>query len=332
MISSAHTLASCSLACVLVVVVGCGDESGSGTAGGGAGAATAGGSGATGSGSSSATTTTQGPATGSSTTGQGGAGGGSTPSPGCGLADPPSGELTIDVGGVTGDYVISVPAAYDPEHPYPLGFAFHGAGRTGPQCQAGDCAGFQSVMQDDAILVYMTSIAGPSWGDDFDQNSDFFEAVLGHVLESYCIDVDRVFAAGTSSGAHFSNVVGCRFGDRLLAIAPVAGYLPQSDGCVDNVAALVIHGYADPSFPLGEEARDFWRDQNGCTAETVPTIAEVHASVLATDESYACADYQGCNPGLPVTWCEHSEGGYDGTTHGWPLVGGQLIWDFVSAL
>jgi hypothetical protein len=32
------------------------------------------------------------------------------------------------------------------------------------------------------------------------------------------------------------------------------------------------------------------------------------------------------------TWCEHSEGGYDGSTHGWPLFGGQQIWDFVSAL
>src|SRR5688572_5143224 len=109
--SFTQTLASCSLACVLAIVAGCGDESGTGAAGAGAGATSA--SGPVGSGSSS-TTTTQGPATGSSTTGQGGAGGGSTPSPGCGLADPPTGEQTIDVGGVTGDYVISVPVGYDP--------------------------------------------------------------------------------------------------------------------------------------------------------------------------------------------------------------------------
>jgi hypothetical protein len=71
---------------------------------------------------------------------------------------------------------------------------------------------------------------------------------------------------------------------------------------------------------------------NGCSADTTPSIDEVHASAEATAESHGCAVYQGCDAGLRVTWCEHSEGGYDGSTHGWPLFGGQQIWDFVSAL
>jgi poly(3-hydroxybutyrate) depolymerase len=266
-------------------------------------------------------------------TGSGGSGGGSSvkPSAGCGMSNPPSGDLSIDVGGKTGSYVLSLPGDYDPAKPYPLGFAFHGFGRTGPQCQAGDCAGFQSVMENEAVLVYMTSSAGKGW-DDFDAESAFFETVLDHVLASYCIDESRVFAAGTSSGAHFSNVLGCRFGDRLAAIAPVAGYLPQKEGCVDRVPALIIHGIDDPSFGAGVEARDFWRTRNGCSADTTPSIDEVHAGAEATPESHGCAVYQGCDVGLPVTWCEHSEGGYDGSTHGWPLFGGQQIWDFVSAL
>jgi poly(3-hydroxybutyrate) depolymerase len=249
------------------------------------------------------------------------------------MANPPSGMLTIDVGGQSGQYLVSLPPTYDPSKPYPLGFAFHGSGRTGPDCQAGDCAGFQSVMGDKAVLVYMTALNGPGW-DDFDLNSTFFSAVLDRVLATTCIDTGRVFAAGTSSGAHFTNVIGCRFGDRLLAIAPVAGYLPQKTGCVGNVAALVIHGVFDSHVPFsdGEEARDFWHAQNHCSDTTVPPIADIHASVVATPESHGCADYQGCDAGLPVTWCEHSEGGYDGSTHGWPLFGGQRIWDFVSAL
>jgi poly(3-hydroxybutyrate) depolymerase len=315
-------------ALALVALWGCAEEPGEAASGAaGSGVAGAGGAGAGGSGAGGV-----GAAGGSGGTGMGG--GGPTKSAGCGLLDPASGELTIDVGGQDGAYVVSLPAGYDPDTAYPLGFAFHGAGRTGPQCMAGDCAGFQSVMQDQAVLVYMTSIAGPSWGDDFNLNADFFVAVLDHMLGGYCIDVDRVFAAGTSSGAHFSNVLGCRFGDRLAAIAPVAGYLPESDGCVDRVAALVIHGISDyhVAFSSGEEARDFWRARNGCGADTSPPISEVHAAVVATAESHGCAVYQGCEAGLPVTWCEHSEGGYDGSTHGWPLFGGQQIWDFVSAL
>ena len=103
---------------------------------------------------------------------------------------------------------------------------------------------------------------------------------------------------------------------------------------VDLVAALVIHGWADYHVPPsdGETARDFWRMRNGCSDVTVPPIADVHAAVMTTPETHGCAEYQGCDPGLPVVWCEHSEGGYDGSTHGWPLFGGQQIWDFVSTL
>jgi hypothetical protein len=64
----------------------------------------------------------------------------------------------------------------------------------------------------------------------------------------------------------------------------------------------------------------------------VPTIAEVHAAAVATAESHGCAAYQGCAPGPDVVWCEHSEGGYDGSTHGWPLFGGRQIRDFVWTL
>lgn len=308
---------------VLAALSGCGGDSA------GAGGAT-----------SSATTTVGGPGSTSTTSAQTSSVSGATTSStgggamsaGCGLANPASGPLTIDVGGQMGQYVVSIPAAYDPTKPLPLGFAFHGSGRTGPECQAGDCAGFQTVMQDKAVLVYMTALNGPGW-DDFDLNSTFFSAVLDKMLASYCIDPGRVFAAGTSSGAHFSNVVGCRFGDRLLAIAPVAGYLPETN-CVDRVAALVIHGVSDTHVPFtdGEQARDFWRMRNNCSANTTPPIADIHASVTSTPESHGCATYQGCDAGLPVMWCEHSEGGYDGSTHGWPLFGGQQIWDFVSAL
>lgn len=261
---------------------------------------------------------------------------GAVGSAGCGMMNPASGPLTIDVQDQSGQYIVSLPASYDPHTPYPVGFAFHGRNRTGPNCQDGDCAGFQAAMEDEAILVYMTSLGGTGWEGDGEReiNAEFFEKVLDRLVENYCIDEGRVFAAGTSSGAHFVNVLGCRFGDRLLAIAPVAGYLPEKDDCVDRVAALVIHGIADVHVPFanGEEARDFWRARNACGEETVPTIAEVHAAVEGEPESHGCAAYQGCDDGLPVVWCEHSEGGYDGTTHGWPLFGGQQIREFVQGL
>lgn len=267
---------------------------------------------------------------------------GSTPiqkSAGCSVVGSMTGERTIDVDGQSGSYIVSIPTGYAADTAYPLGFAFHGYGRTHAECQQGDCAGFQSVMKEEAILVYMKSFS-EGWEQEAvrDQNAKFFETLLARVEAEFCVDENRVFVAGTSSGASFSNLLGCRYGDKLQAIAPVAGSLPEAEGCRGQVAFLGIHGIDDPhvTFAAGETARDFFLSQNQCTEATVPDLATVHTEIRASRDSnqtnQKCVDYQGCAADLPVRWCEHSEGGYDDSTHGWPTAGGQLIWDFVSSL
>jgi len=257
-------------------------------------------------------------------------------SAGCGRTSPATGDLTLTVGSDTLQYIVSIPANYDPTHPYPLGFGLHGANRTHTNCHDGDCAGFQTVMEDEAILVYPRSVSA-GWQDSTavrDRNLALFTATLDRMLAEYCVEVGRVFVAGTSSGATFSNILGCAMGDRIRAVIPVAGGLPSRAACVGTPAALVIHGVDDPHvlFSYGEDARNAYRIANGCDAETDPAIEDLHGRVVTNRESHECADYRGCDPGLPVRWCEHSEGGYDDSTHGWPLFGGTAIWEFVSAL
>lgn len=263
-----------------------------------------------------------------------------TPTPagsaGCGLASPATGQLTLTVGSDTLQYLVTIPENYDPMRAYPLGFGLHGANRTHTNCHDGDCAGFRTVMRNEAILVYTKSVSA-GWQDSNDvrdRNLDLFTAVLDKMLAEYCVETGRVFVAGTSSGATFSNILGCRMGDRIRAVIPVAGGLPSRNGCVGRPAALVIHGVDDPHvlFEYGEDARDAYRTANGCSDQTDPAIADLHGRVVLNRESHECADYRGCDPGLPVRWCEHSEGGYDDSTHGWPLFGGAEIWNFVSAL
>lgn len=261
-----------------------------------------------------------------------------TTSAGCTLRAPQqSGERRMLVHGDTGRYIVSFPPGYDGARPYPLGFAFHGYTRTHQNCQASDCEGFQKELGDRAILVYLKSF-GPGWtetGRD-EQNTQFFGAVLEELRKSACVDERRIFVAGTSSGARFANMVGCRYGDLLQAVAPVAG---QQMGlrCKGHPAALVIHGVDDPHilFSLGEELRDFYVSRNGCSPRTLPGIAAVHARIRQARDAHktdhACADYQDCRA-APVRWCEHSEGGYDDTTHGWPTAGGALIRDFLDQL
>lgn len=263
---------------------------------------------------------------------------------GCGKAAT-TGERALSIAGFEGRYYVSLPADYDSSTRYPLGFAFHGDGRNHFDCRDPDCYGFESELGPHAVRVYMQSLREPpdavesGWGDARDDNVAFFDAVLEAVTAELCIDDQRVFVAGTSSGAIFANVLGCRRGDRLLAVAPVAGSAPEVEDCVGTPAALVVHGVDDShvSFEKGQAARDFYAARNGCSTSTEPPLAAVHEDVRGDRdaeppvEAIACVDYTDCSS-APVRWCEHSYGGYDDSTHGWPPEGGQLIWDFVQGL
>ncbi|HYJ09203.1 MAG TPA: hypothetical protein VEX18_09335 [Polyangiaceae bacterium] len=272
---------------------------------------------------------------------------GAKPSKGCGKPAGPVGERQVAVGSQTGLYIVSLPKAYDPAKAYPLGFAFHGRTRSHKDCQQADCGGFQQAMSEEAVLVYMQSLrepgdAGSGWERPAERasNLQFFELVLGQLEADYCVDEQRIFLAGSSSGGNFANLLGCLHGDRFLAIAPVSGSLKDPPSCVGAPAALVIHGIDDSHITLdrGEQARENYRRRSGCSEATTPPLSEMHAQVRSARdqkpsvETLACVDYAGCAKGSALRWCEHSYGGWDNSTHGWPTVGGQVIWDFVKAL
>ena len=267
---------------------------------------------------------------------------------GCGKAPGPPGERRIQVEGRTGAFIVSIPGRYDSTRAYPLGFAFHGRNRNHVDCQQTDCAGVQSVMGEQALLVYMQSLREPldqqqggwEWPSEREDNVRFFQTVLSTMRDEYCVDPKRVFVAGGSSGGAFANLLGCRYADQLQAVAAVSGGWLEDEACTGVPAALLLHGIDDPHVPIarGELARESYRARQKCSATSTPPITDMHAAVRAARdaapgvETAQCVDYQGCSPGSGLRWCEHSFGGYDGTTHGWPPVGGQLIWDFVSRL
>lgn len=274
----------------------------------------------------------------SSGTGGDGMGGssGALNRPGCGKQNPAVGDLTMDLDGTQAHYIVTLPTNYDPTVALPLVFGFHGANRTAKDCQLGDCWGLRTALRDKAVLVYMKSPAGPGWTgpDEVEPSVKFFEETLRVAKESYCVDETRVFVAGTSSGANFANVLACRHGDLLRGVIPVAGSMPEAAACPGKgpVPALLIHGVDDDKVPLsdGIAARGQYRAWNGCSEQSVPEVPALHDRVTEERESHECAEYQGCKEGFPVVWCEHSEGGYDGSTHGWPKFGGEEIARFIE--
>jgi polyhydroxybutyrate depolymerase len=257
---------------------------------------------------------------------------GSRPSPGCGKANPPQGTRTIGGQSVS----VGLPPDYDANKAYPVAFGFHGFGRTNQHCLEGDCGGFRAAMQGRAVLVYIKSV-GAGWETDTrEQNLTLFNTVFAAVKNDYCVDENRVLAAGTSSGASFVNILACRLGNQLRVVSPVAGTLANNEraNCKAPPALVMVHGVRDGSFGGGQQARNFFAEKSGCAGSTVPPLADMHGRLMAASaarrETIECVDYVGCTS-APLKWCEHSYGGYDGSTHGWPPAASPMIFDFLLA-
>jgi poly(3-hydroxybutyrate) depolymerase len=166
-----------------------------------------------------------------------------TPSAGCGSAtNPATGQLSMTIRGNRADYLVTLPPNYSATAPSPLIFGFHGRNRTYLQFEQVDASQIRTLLENRAVMVFPQSQGGPGWNFDAEvpPSIDFFEALYTQMLANYCVDTSHVFAVGHSSGAYFSDILACRYGDRLRGIGDVSGAL-QETNCVGNVAALLVH-------------------------------------------------------------------------------------------
>jgi polyhydroxybutyrate depolymerase len=255
-------------------------------------------------------------------------------SAGCGKTGAATGQLTgqtITVAGQTRTYALSVPAGYTGFAPLALVLVWHGANIDGNLART--LFNLESKSGGAAIFVYPDGLAASGW-DVSPGSADLqlFENLVSSMSSDYCIDPNRIFSTGHSTGAVMTNSLGCDYGDVIRAIAPASGTPPGTGArttCTGKVAALIAHGENDPLIPLsrGEANRDFWIAQNGCTSRTAAWAPEP-----------ACLEYQGCQSDLPVVWCVHDGG------HAWPSLsygcdtdggtcidGGAAIWSFFSS-
>ena len=85
-------------------------------------------------------------------------------------------------------------------------------------------------------------------------------------------------------------------------------------GGTTPIAYFGSHGTNDPTIPIamGRMVRDTFRMRNHCTTTTV----------AATQAG--CVDYQGCDAGKPVSWCEFDD------MHEPPPYSGDVLWKFLS--
>ena len=240
-------------------------------------------------------------------------------SSGCGSSSGfTAGERTIMSNGMERTYFLKIPENYDPLKPYPLIFGFHGASGDYSSFTEGHYD-FQSVVGEEAILVFPNGLPNDAGLTQWDHVGDliFFDDLYQELEANLCFDTSKVFATGHSAGGGFTHTLGCKRGNVLRAIAPVAGSLLDYGNCIGQVAVIQIHGSNDRTVPLGliRPARDYWITINSCdkavTQEGIDPI---------------CETYDKCDADFPVHYCEH-----DGA-HEWPDFASDAIVNFFQTL
>ncbi len=183
------------------------------------------------------------------------------------------------------------------------------------------------------------TVDDPSLADDV----GFTAALLDDVEADLCVDRTRIFAMGMSNGGMFVSTLACALGDRIAAVAPVAGVHLLSDCDGRPVPLIATHGTADPVVPLDDRGGGFgalgdllgltdgaaaplrmfdavvgtpamswvesWAKRNGCSLDE-PEVTVVETGVERTA-------YAGCDEGGDVVLQAIEGGG-----HVWPTAPG----------
>jgi polyhydroxybutyrate depolymerase len=233
---------------------------------------------------------------------------------GCGRPVTPGASMqTVVVGGVERTYLLVVPPAVAAAAPNPVVMGLHGGSDT-----AQNASRYMGLSSGDPVLYvypqapYWPEAGGVAWNvDPAGVDFPYFDALLADLGARHCVDTTRIFAAGQSNGAFMVNSLACFRPGLLRAIAPVAGGGPQTTRCPEGVAAMIVHGSADTTVPIGSGrwSRDHWLARNGDTG----------APPVPADPS-PCVSHPGSS--RPVLWCQHGGG------HSWPSWAGAAIRGF----
>jgi len=265
------------------------------------------------------------------------------PSKGCGVTN---GAKTITTGGMsvmsglatstklniklsdgsTREYIIDIPANYDPTKPYRLVFSWHQAygsdvgnangqypAFNGPNFDAAHYAFFglkraATDAGDSAIFVAPEGIGNLPW--DYKRDVVLFDDLLALVDANLCIDDSRVFSTGFSFGAMMSYALSITRQTKLRAVVAMAAAnynLPNepTDSNAAPIAYMGTTGMSDGTCPWGtdtmggkacnlQHAKD-----NNCTIPSGNNIP----TTTAGSKKYVCYDFAGCKAGYPVKTC-----------------------------
>ena len=183
-------------------------------------------------------------------------------------------HVWLEVGEHRREYLIHVPESYDGKRKVPVLFMFHGSGGSSDETYRAtgwnlksDEKGFLAVFpngfpNDEGMRVWNDGRrAMESPMDDV----AFTRTMLEDLGARFQIDHKRIYVVGFSNGAGLSDRLAQELGDRIAAIAPVAGRIGNPDSpIVRPVPAFAVVGTQDAGYPNDTRSAERWAALLSC--------------------------------------------------------------------
>ena len=283
---------------------------------------------------------------------------------------------SIIVGGLTRTYLIHIPPSHDKTKSMPLVIALHGGGGSGKNMVKLTRGGFDALSDQKGFVVVYPDGIEKNWNDgrsgeeegyrahkDKIDDVGFISALIDHLINKLNINPKRIYITGMSNGAIMSYRLACELTEKITAIAPVAGNMPQKlyPSCSPSrpISVLAINNVNDPLMPFAggnitgpfgwkklgkvlsaDESVRFWARHNNCSLS--PVITYEPDKDRADDTRVRKEDYNNGKAGTEAILYAIEGGG-----HTWPggyqymnkrIIGktsrdidaNEVIWDFFN--
>jgi polyhydroxybutyrate depolymerase len=187
---------------------------------------------------------------------------------------------------------VLLPDAYDPAEPWPLVVLLHGHGATSVLQDTylrlsaqRNAYGFITVLPEGRVSSTNQQFwnATEACCDFFDTGTDdvaYLTGLLDEAQARLAIDPNRIYFIGHSNGSFMSFRMACELGNRIAALASIAGSTfanEQNCRAPGDTAILHVHGTLDAvifydggalygkPYPGAREVVDRWAERKGCS-------------------------------------------------------------------
>lgn len=257
---------------------------------------------------------------------------------------------------VSREYILHVPAGYDPAEAAPLVIVYHGFGDCASYWEEylGQDLGFNALADEEGFFVaypqgaYRPSKESTYWepgngtGDHLYDNDVYFtQQLIADVAADQNVAAGEVYVAGYSNGGMMAYSVGCTRGDMVAGVGVMSGAMLDDAGSCDPahpVPVIVFHGVGDYVLPYNgnewyasvADVVDLWLDHNG-----IPAASQTSATLNGGDVVHDA--YSGGNEGTCLSlYTVEQEFGSPGD-HVWfsqdmdGVSPSRILWEFFSS-